>query len=231
MGVLPLMIRKPDLYKQAIKLRKQGYSYSEILEFISVSQSTISRWCYAVSLTKRQERRLIEKRRHNPFIRGLIKKAQKEEIKAQEWAYQKSKSIFINQNLLFLVGIILYWAEGSQFKKHRAIEFTNTDPNMIKIIMFVFRNIFDLSEERFKLTVRISNKGNLEEAKQFWLNITELSRINLRSPELLTLKKTSQSLRRHPYGICRISINNSFLFKKINACSNEIIKKLLYYCK
>ena len=225
------MIRKKVLYKQAIKLRKQGYSYSEILRFVSVSKSTISRWCCDVYQTKRQKKRLIEKRQHNSYIQGLIKKAQKEEKEAKEWASDKTKRICIDKKLLLIIGIILYWAEGSKFRKYRAVEFTNTDPKMIKIIMFVFRNIFNIPEEKFKLTVRISNRGNLEEAKQFWLNITELSKTNLRRPELLELKNTSQSLKRHPYGICRISINNSCLFKKMDACANEIIKKILDHCK
>jgi len=225
------MIRKKVLYKQAIKLRKQGYSYSEILRFVSVSQSTISRWCCDVYLTKRQKERLVEKRQYNPFICSLIEKAQKEKVEAKEWAIDKTKRIFIDKKLLLTIGVILYWAEGSKFKRYQAVEFTNTDSNMIRIIMFVFRNIFNIPEEKFKLTVRISNRGNLEEAKQFWLNITELSRINLRSPELLTLKNTSQSLKRHPYGMCRISIDSSCLFRKIDACTNEIVKKLLDYCK
>jgi len=225
------MLRKLSLYKKALELRKQGYSYSEISKFISVSHSTMSRWCRNVCLTNQQRERLLDKRKRNPFICSIIETARQNEIKAKEWAVDKTKQICVDKNLLFIIGMMLYWAEGSKFKKYRAIEFTNTDSNMIQIIMSVFRNILNVAEDRFRLTVRISNKGNFKKAEKFWLKITGLSKMNLRRPELLELKSSSQSLNKYPYGMCRVSINNSFLFRKIDACTNEIIKKLLDYCK
>ena len=46
----------------AIKLRKQGYSYKEILEQVHVSKSTISLWCRDVIMSPKQLEKLREKR-------------------------------------------------------------------------------------------------------------------------------------------------------------------------
>jgi transposase len=46
----------------AIELRRQGYSYSEILKRVPVAKSTLSLWLRSVGLAKQQKQRLTEKR-------------------------------------------------------------------------------------------------------------------------------------------------------------------------
>jgi hypothetical protein len=49
------------------------------------------------------------------------------------------------------------------------VEFTNTDPKMIKLMMEFFRKILEVPESKFKILVRISENGNIEKAEDFWL--------------------------------------------------------------
>lgn len=52
---------KLRLKRRAIKLRKQGLSYSEIRKKVRVSKSTLSRWCRDVAITEEQALRLYKK--------------------------------------------------------------------------------------------------------------------------------------------------------------------------
>jgi len=69
------MFRKPELYHKPILLRRKGFFYNEILKFVPVAESTISRWCREIPLTKEQKERLVEKKRNNPLIQRLKKQA------------------------------------------------------------------------------------------------------------------------------------------------------------
>lgn len=48
------MQAKPESREQVVKLRKLGYSYSEILKVIKVSKSSLSSWLRDVKITNSQ---------------------------------------------------------------------------------------------------------------------------------------------------------------------------------
>ena len=224
------MLRKPDLYNKAIKLRHRGFSYNEILRYVSVGRGTISRWCHSILLTEEQKERLIEKKRNTPLICKLIKQASQSRKEARIWANKKLCSISNKDKeyTLLISGILLYWAEGARFSRNSpSIEFTNTDPYMIRIVMRFFRKIVDIPESKFKIQVRIREGGDINKAESHWSKITKVPRSNFRRPEILKLSKNSKSLERYPYGICRISISSVLSYRKIIVLIEEFIKRFL----
>lgn len=219
------MIKKLELYKKAIALRQKGLSYQEILRHIPVGKGTISRWCREIPLTEKQKERLIEKKRNTPFIRRLKENLAQSKKEAKRWAKEKITNL-INldkETLLLLSGILLYWAEGT--RREKDVEFTNTDPKMIILMMEFFRKILKVPENKFKIMVRISEKGNVEKAEKFWLKITGVSKERFRGPELLKLNPKSKSLQKYPYGMCRIVISDVSLSRKMLALIQEFSKK------
>ena len=68
---------KKDLKNSAIQLRKQGFTYSEILEKIPVAKSTLSLWLRRVGLTTRQKQRITKKRRQAQFRGAMARKKQR----------------------------------------------------------------------------------------------------------------------------------------------------------
>jgi hypothetical protein len=48
---------------------------------------------------------------------------------------------------------------------------------------------------------------------------------NLRTPELLKSNPNSKTLQKHPYGMCRIVINNVSLLRKMLALIQEFSEK------
>lgn len=215
------MPRKILLYNKAIRLRQQGFSYTEILESIPVAQSTMSRWCSTIPLTKEQQDRLDHKRDNNPFIKSLKEKALKTDNEARSWAVNRLKDL-PGENILLVSGLLLYWAEGADFTSSFTIEFTNTDSNMISLMMRFFREIFNVPKDKFKLTVRIRKGEDLKIAEKYWLGVTGLTTDNLRRSEILEKCKRPN---KYPRGICRIVIHDVVLAKRLIYMIKEFIKQ------
>lgn len=215
------MLRKQELYEKAISLRRRGLSYNEILKVVSVGQGTISRWCHNIELDEKQNNRLLEKKRNTVLIQSLIKSALKSKEDAEVWAKDKVNNLKTKtngQDLLPFTAALLYWAEGAKLNEQisKGIEFTNTDPRMIKIILSFFREIMKIPEQKIKIVVRIGEKGDLEKAKHYWSEITRVSLENFKKPELLKLTEKSKSLIKYPYGMCRVVIYDVSTARKVH---------------
>lgn len=219
------MYRKEDLYIKATALRSKGFSYNEILRYIPVAQGTISRWCHNIPLTEKQKKRLIEKRNNNPLIRSLREKSTRDQEEAKIWAGKRIEKLPNTEQLLLVSGTLLYWAEGTKSKS--GIEFTNTDPKMIKVMMKFLRKILCIPNDKFKIMVRLSDKGDIERAKNYWSRITKISQRNFRKSEILKLKKNSKSINRYPYGLCRVIVHDISAQRKIRALIEKFPEKIL----
>jgi len=162
---------------QAIKLRKMGLSYSEILKKIQVSQSSLSLWLHGIKLTKFQELRL--KRKGNK-----ARKLGSEILKG--YRISKSRKIIndaaleintISKNNLMLIGTALYWAEGSKQKEHKPskeVIFSNSDSKMIQLYLKWLERCLKIPSERivFEIYIHETYKKTVLELASFWSKIT-----------------------------------------------------------
>src|SRR3972149_11 len=132
------MKAKTSQKNKAIKLRKQGYSYSEIQKKVQVSQSSLSLWLNTIKLSNKQKDRLTRKGdKARKLGSASLKKSRI--LKTRDIIKKSSSEIKnINKENLMLIGTILYWAEGSKQKEHnpsKEVIFTNSDPKMIRIYL------------------------------------------------------------------------------------------------
>lgn len=169
------MLQKIEEKQKAIDLRKQGLSYKEILEKIPVAKSTLSLWLRSVSLAKEQKQRLTDKKL-SAMKRGweachtksiLIKEKIKSEAK-------KEIGKLTNREL-WLIGISLYWAEGSKEKnKSVAMRLSNSDPLMIKLFIKWLIEICKIPKEDiyFEIYLHESARNREEEVQKYWTRTT-----------------------------------------------------------
>ena len=115
---------------RAITLRRDGYSYGEILRHVPVAKSTLSLWLRSVGLSKKQKQHLTEKKLL-AIERGWtkIKNRRIEKCKEiRETSLAEAKEFV--KDPLWLVGTVLYWAEGGKEKIWRIgerVSFSNMD--------------------------------------------------------------------------------------------------------
>lgn len=207
---------KTLLRNRAILLRKNGLSYTEILESVPVAKSTLSLWLRSVSLSKRQKQRLSVKRIAAARRGSLSRKKKREQgtLKIKQSAI--SEVGHINRRDLWLMGIMLHWAEGSK-PKHLypsvGVIFSNSDERMIKIYLLWLEKILNISIREIKTSIYIHEtcKRNIVEVKNHWAKATGLP---LRKFDKIYFKRNILSPRKkyfnqEYFGLLRVKVLKS----------------------
>ena len=229
------MIVKNELKSKAIELRKQGFSYSEILKQIPVAKSTLSFWLKSVGLSKKQKQKLTKKKLE-AALRGA--KARKDNrIYLTKKIYEESKKDIgnISQKELWLMGVMLYWAEGHKEKEYRpgsGAQFTNSDPQMIKLFLIWLDKICGIkaNEITFSIYIHENSKNNTESVKKYWADITGFKKDNF--SQFYFKKSNIKTLRKNIgdsyFGVLRVKVKaSSVLQRKIAGWIKGVID---YFC-
>lgn len=136
------MRRKYDLYQKAVELRKNGWSYKELIRDLGVAKSTLSVWLRGVRLNDDAVRRLLSLQKVGRAksvlsIKNFI--VQRDRV-IRENVIEKLQSTRYDTSVLGLLCSMLYWAEGS--KSANAMCFTNSDPLMVRAYVKLFKSAF-----------------------------------------------------------------------------------------
>ena len=160
--------------KQAIQLRQQGFSLGEISKKLSISKSTASTWLKDIKLnTFAQDK--IDKKIKQARNKGLEKLKNKRLIinkqieKEAERTLTKFKT---NQNTNKILCVLLYWCEGG--KTDSSLHFINSDPDLIKYFLKLFRKSFNIDENKFRISLHLHDYHNEKKQKNFWSKITNI---------------------------------------------------------
>ena len=196
---------------KAIELRKNGLSYEEIRKSISASKSTLSNWLKDIELTAEQKGRLS--RLQATAYLGAKKNQAKSIAHHNEIREAAKKEIpSLIQNSFFVSGLMLYWAEGD--KHSGKLQFSNSDPEMIRLMMKWFREFCKVPEEKFKIGLFIHTLHVRADCLEFWSQVTSLPLNQFNKPYI---KPTIFSSRKNKLyeGTCVIKIHNRDLMSKI----------------
>lgn len=216
---------RQDKHK-AISLRQKGKSYQEICQVLKIPKSTLSYWLKDVTLSLKAKQRL-QKRVNETSIAALIKR----NIKQTELALLRANAIRkkaaqsigkIRKKDLFLLGIALYWGEGYKRGKEKGVkwkcvDFTNSDPAMISVMMHFFREICGVLDKKFCLYLALHSKKQEKEAQYFWSKLTGIPKKQFIKTSF-QLSKSSKKIRpktRLPYGTLHIRIQDVKLFFQV----------------
>jgi hypothetical protein len=188
--------------EKAITLRKRGLSYNEIRNQIKVSKSSLSLWLRSVGLSKQQKQRLTKKKRIS--IRKGWEKWHAQRLEKAERIKTKARREIpkVTHENLFLMGTMLYWAEGTKEKPWRSstVKLNNTDPRMLHIFLQWLTVICKVPKKdiRFEIYLHKNSINNVTKVQKYWshslnIPIQELSRVYF--------KKTKIKTKRHNTGI------------------------------
>ena len=171
------MIQKLEEKEKAIRFRKRGLSYSEILRQVPVAKSTLSLWLRGVGLSKRQEQRLTEKKLAAALKGAQMKRKLRLTITEKIKNEAKDEIRNISNRDLWLIGIILYWAEGAKQKERnpsQRVKFSNSDPKAIKIFLKWLLEICKIPKNdiQFRISLHETAANRLNEIQKYWAEVT-----------------------------------------------------------
>lgn len=213
------MISKIKEKQKAITLRKKGLSYNEILKLVSVSKSTLSVWLRAVSIAERHKQRFTDKRRQAQIKAQQACREKRIKITAEIKSAALKNIKYINKRELWLIGVALYWAEGS--KEHQTstrVQFSNSDPKMIKLFLQWLRRCCRVSNDEIIFAIYLHETvfERKEEIKKYWSEITGFSLDRFQS---IVWKKNKINTKRKNigndyYGLLRVIVRRSTNFNR-----------------
>lgn len=219
--------------KKAIRLRKEGKTYSEILAEISVAKSTLSEWLKSVQLAKSQKQRITKKRK-DAALRGA--QARRTVRMAEVESFRDDGFVDvgkISNRELWLLGIALYWAEGSKQNNRSpsaGVMFANSDARMIQIFLKWLEYMkIPMSEIIFELYVHETRKSDVLAFRRWWahelgVSLGRLSRVYFKKGNPKTNRKNVADLY---HGLIRIKVNSStVLNRKIGGWVHGIVASL-----
>jgi hypothetical protein len=171
--------------KEAILLRKKGCSYGEILQKIPVAKSTLSLWLRGVGLSKRQIQRITAKK-IEAGKRGAAAQKEKRRLvtrEINEKARVEIDKARIDRTHLWLMGTMLYWAEGAKERPgspSTGVKFSNSDPLMLKLTKKWLVEVckIPLNHIRYDLYIHENNRHRLTVVKEHWARVLEIEKVH-----------------------------------------------------
>ncbi len=174
--------------ENAIKLRVQGKSYSEIKAKLGVGKSTLSYWLRDYPLS---QERIRELRDHNPRrienFRETFRK--KREARLKE-VYKRVKNDIgeISDRDLFVSGLSLYWAEGTK-GLNTVTSLSNTDPAVIKYFIRWLK-LLGVKKDKLRVRLHLYSDMSIKNETNYWSKELNIPLRQFRKPYI---KKTSMN--------------------------------------
>lgn len=192
-------------------LRSQGYSLPEISKAVLVPKTTVFRYIQNVEILPEFLAIWAGKRGGSTKKRALKEKRSFEEGK------ELVGRLSYKEKVLFLSA--LYWAEGSKGD----FGLSNTDPHLIKVFVEGLREVFGVTDERFRISIRVYEDLDKEKCLTFWSEIVGVPKEKFVSVNILPGKKKGKLL----YGMCRVRVTKGGdLLKKLIGINKAVVMHL-----
>src|SRR3989344_7391993 len=200
-----MALRKKKL--EAIRMRKEGASYSQIKEILKVSKSSLSLWLHDMPLL---EKRLRELRDWNVVrierFRDTMRR--KRESRWTEVRKRAAKEIgTLSKREMLIAGVFLYWGEGAKTSV-ASTSLSNTDPAMIKFFI-QWLELLDVPKNRLRVYVHLYSDMDIQKELQYWSRTLNLPSSAFRKPYVKTSNRSGLSYpQKFTHGTCNLIYDN-----------------------
>ncbi|MFH0792389.1 MAG: hypothetical protein V1905_04225 [bacterium] len=208
------MILRTQEKQEAIRLRKKGYSYSEILDKVHVSKASLSLWLRGIKLNEMYRERLRKRQAKGALKGAMVRHKDRLEITERIKNEAKKEIGDITDRELCLIGAALYWGEGSKQREScpsTEARFTNSDLSMLKLYLKWLEKTCKIDIDNIKFEIYIHESGNIQKAREFWsknlnLSIEKFQRVRLKKNKINTKRK---NIGDNYHGLLRITVKKS----------------------
>lgn len=217
--------RERDL---AVNMRKEGKSIREIASRLRVAKSSVSLWVREIKLYPNQIKNLEDRPRQRIAVeKRRISRLRNEEAKRQIILNQAAATIgSVTGESLRLIGPMLYWAEGGKTRRGM-VRFSNSDPEMIRLMMKFFRITCRVSENKFHGHIHIYGVEHVAEAERYWSQISAIPTKQFFKSYAKPSVAGKGDRRTLPYGTFDIYVCDTRLFLTIMGWIKGIIRKVV----
>jgi hypothetical protein len=189
-----------EILKKMQTLRSLGYSVPEISKLVDTPKTTVLHHVKNVKILPE----------HIENWAGKRGGSRKKKLLQERLAFENGKKLVdipsTKEKKLFIAA--LYWAEGSK----KDFGLSNTDPDLIKLFVHGLREVFNIRNERLRVSVRTYEDLDREVCLDFWSKIVGIEKDKFVNVNVLPGKKKGKLL----YGMCRVRVTKgATLLKEI----------------
>ncbi|MGW4497615.1 helix-turn-helix domain-containing protein [Micromonospora sp. NPDC004336] len=167
----------PELYEQALRLRRGGCTVPEIAKRVGVARSTAYQWVRHLPIDHDSDEARARRRAHSKVMtdaqwdrhRAVRDAARAETVtKVAAWVKQ------LRHRELVLVGAAIYWCEGGKAKPWRPndcrVKFINSDPVLV-LLFLRFVEALGVAPAALRFRVNIHESADEAAAVRWWADL------------------------------------------------------------
>lgn len=196
-----------DIVKRARELKENGLKTGKIVKELGVTRDTILRWC--VDIPSNNTYHL----RHLKIKEGLKNKGEK-----------NIREIVIDKNTAKIFTSLIYWCEGSRYANCNFVGFSNSDIDLIKTFLQLFRIGFNPKEEKIRAHLQLHTTHDKKKITSFWSKELKIPENQFQKP---TVTDPTAKMKRINYkGTCTIKYYDFTLFNEIKGTYEAFFEKI-----
>ncbi len=207
---------KIHILSKVIEERRLGVSLSDLSKKYKVAKSTVSLWCKDVQISE-EAKGIIKGKwlKDTTEARNKGTQANRDKrIKSIQGEYIKAKEIIgqISDRDLLIMGIGLYWAEGSKKETGSGFSFINSDHLMVLLIYKWLMGIMKIRKDELiiNLSINASHKERELEILKFWSKLLDFPLGNFGNTTFIKVPHLKQYNNHTDYfGMLRIKVRSS----------------------
>ena len=204
--------------QKAVRLRKQGKTYTQIREALKVSKGTLSDWLSGFPLTTKQMISLEKNIKNNKILgiekTRIIKQKKREARIKATYENQKEHWGSLSHRELELAGIFLYWGEGAKNMKG-PISINNTDPQVLKFSLYWMTHALGIPREKIKVILHLYKDMDIKEEIGYWSKELKLPLLQFAKPYIKESTRININHKGFGHGTCGLLVSNILLKEKI----------------
>lgn len=197
-------------------LRHRGYSMNQIVSELGVAKSSVSLWVRDIELSDTHraglsargrsvesiERRRISRLANERARRSIVFKAAAESI------------LSFTEEQIFLIGLGLYWGEGSKTSRGSA-SFFNSDPRSIQIMMRFYKEIGEVPDLKFRGHIFLHPHLDSSKAEEYWSKISGIPLSQFNKTTMQHNRASKGKKDSLPLGTFAITVHDTNLYLRI----------------
>ncbi len=216
-----------EIKNEAIKLRKEGYSYNYIVKQVPVAKSTLSDWLHDIPFKPNEHTIRTISNAH------IASGNYKHKIRLESFERARVQAVRdigdISKRDLMMLGLGIYIGEGG--KTRGITRIANSDPKIIKFAIKWFMIIFCVKKTQFRVRLHIYPDNKESECIDYWSKHIEISKSQFfKSTIDNRTNKINKNRRKLPFGTAHMSVKGFgekkfgvYLHRLIMAWINEVL--------
>lgn len=209
------MARPADKNK-AIKLRKAGYSYTQIKELVGVGKGTLSTWLRDYPISEKRIRELRDWNQQRIENYRKTRERNRNALLKLVYDAEQKKILPLSDRDLFIGGLFLYLGEGSKTQS-ATVQVTNTDPAIIRAFLAWLR-LLGIRRNKIVFRLHLYKDMNIKDETRFWRKNLGASRLQFKKPYIKDSSLSGLSYKNGVgHGTCNAIVWDATLWKKVMA--------------